>query len=110
VPVHIAFSYDEEVGCTGVRPMIAELGKSLPLPRMVLVGEPTDMTVVDAHKGPVRWRVEVRGRAAHSSMTTLGVNAITFAARLLGELGAIERELAATTRDARLIRRSPHCR
>jgi acetylornithine deacetylase len=50
-PVHIAFSYDEEVGCTGVRPMIAELGASLPLPRMVLVGEPTAMTVVDAHKG-----------------------------------------------------------
>ena len=54
-PVHIAFSYDEEVGCTGVRPMVAELGKSLPLPRIVLVGEPTTMAVVDAHKGPMRW-------------------------------------------------------
>jgi acetylornithine deacetylase len=101
VPIHIAFSYDEEVGCIGVRPLLAELGRRLPQPRLVFVGEPTSMAVVDAHKGPVRWRVEVRGRAAHSSMATLGVNAITFAARLLGELGAIERELAATTRDAR---------
>ena len=52
MPFHLAFSYDEEVGCTGVRPMIAELGKALPRPRMVFVGEPTMMTVVDAHKGP----------------------------------------------------------
>jgi acetylornithine deacetylase/succinyl-diaminopimelate desuccinylase-like protein len=51
-PMHIVFSYDEEVGCTGVRPMVAELGKTLPLPRMVFVGEPTEMGVVDAHKGP----------------------------------------------------------
>src|SRR6185312_10047511 len=90
VPIHIAFSYDEEVGCTGVRPMIAELGKSLPLPRMVLVGEPTSMTVVDAHKGPVRWSVKVTGKAAHSSLPHLGVNAITYAGRLLGELARME--------------------
>ncbi len=95
VPIHIAFSYDEEVGCTGVRPMIAELGKRLPLPRMVLVGEPTDMTVVDAHKGPMRWSVEVTGKAAHSSMPHLGVNAITYGGRLLGELARIEAELKA---------------
>ena len=88
VPIHLAFSYDEEVGCTGVRPMIAELGKTLPLPRMVFVGEPTKMGVVDAHKGPVRWRVELTGRAAHSSMPHYGVNAIAYAGRLIGELAA----------------------
>ena len=88
VPFHIAFSYDEEVGCTGVRPMIAELGKTLPLPRMVFVGEPSNMSVVDAHKGPVRWRVELTGRAAHSSMPHYGVNAIAYAGRLIGELAA----------------------
>ena len=92
-PIHIAFSYDEEVGCTGVRPMVAELGKTLPLPRMVLVGEPTSMTVVDAHKGPMRWACEVTGKAAHSTMPHLGVNAITYAGRLLGELARIEEEL-----------------
>jgi acetylornithine deacetylase len=101
VPFHIAFSYDEEVGCTGVRPMIAELGKALPLPRMVFVGEPSKMTVVDAHKGPVRWRVEVTGRAAHSSMPHYGVNAIAYAGRLLAELARMEEELKASTRNPR---------
>lgn len=101
VPFHIAFSYDEEIGCIGVRPMLAELGTRLPRPRMVIVGEPTTMTVVDAHKGPVRWAVEVKGRAAHSSMAPLGVNAITFSARLLGELARIERDLAEAKPDPR---------
>jgi acetylornithine deacetylase len=100
-PVHIAFSYDEEVGCTGVRPMIAELGSKLPLPRMVLVGEPTTMTVVDAHKGPMRWVVRLTGKAAHSSMPHLGVNAITYAGRLLGELARMETELKETSLDPR---------
>ncbi len=95
VPIHIVFSYDEEVGCTGVRPMIAELGARLVKPRMVMVGEPTSMMVVDAHKGPVRWRVELTGRAAHSSMAPIGVNAITYAGRLLGELDRIEQDLKA---------------
>ncbi|MBA4130622.1 MAG: acetylornithine deacetylase [Hyphomicrobium sp.] len=100
-PVHIAFSYDEEVGCIGVRPMIAEMGTKLPLPRVVIVGEPTDMRVVDAHKGPVRWQVDIAGRAAHSSMAHLGVNAITAAGLIIGELARIEAELAARTPDVR---------
>ena len=100
-PIHIAFSYDEEVGCLGVRPLIAEFGKGLVKPRLVIVGEPTSMQVVDAHKGPVRWQVEVTGRAAHSSMAHLGVNAITYAARLISELARIENELKVSTRDDR---------
>ena len=95
LPIHIVFSYDEEVGCTGVRPLIAEFGQKLIRPRMVFVGEPTTMQVVDAHKGPVRWRVDVTGRAAHSSMAPLGVNTITYAGRLLGELDRLEQELKA---------------
>ncbi|HXE68160.1 MAG TPA: acetylornithine deacetylase [Hyphomicrobiaceae bacterium] len=101
MPIHLAFSYDEEVGCTGVRPMIAELGKRLPLPRLVFVGEPTEMGVVDAHKGPVRWRVELTGRAAHSSMPHYGVNAIAYAGRLLGELSRMQDELKAGEQDPR---------
>jgi acetylornithine deacetylase len=101
VPVHIVFSYDEETGCTGVRPMIAELGDRLAKPRAVIVGEPTSMAVVDAHKGPVRWHVEITGRAAHSSMAHLGVNAIAVAARLIGELGVIEAELSRLPPDPR---------
>jgi acetylornithine deacetylase len=101
VPVHLLFSYDEEVGCLGARPMIAEMGTKLTRPRMVFVGEPTSMAVVDAHKGPVRWQVEISGRAAHSSMAHLGVNAIAYAGRLLGELARIEEELKASPTDAR---------
>jgi acetylornithine deacetylase len=101
VPVHIAFSYDEEVGCIGVRPLIADLGRRFVRPRLVIVGEPTSMSVVDSHKGPVRWHIEVRGRAAHSSMAPLGVNAISVAARLLAELARIEEELKVAPRDER---------
>jgi acetylornithine deacetylase len=100
-PIHFAFSYDEEIGCIGVRPMLAELGKALPRPRMVIVGEPTSMQVVDAHKGPVRWQVDVKGRAVHSSMAPLGVNAITYAARLIAELERIEDDLKRTARNTR---------
>ena len=100
-PIHLAFSYDEEIGCLGVRPMIAEFGKTLPKPRLVIVGEPTNMQVVDAHKGPVRWQVEVTGRAAHSSMSHLGVNAITYAARMITELERMETDLKVTSRNDR---------
>jgi acetylornithine deacetylase len=101
IPVHLAFSYDEEIGCLGVRPMIKEFDRSLVRPRVVIVGEPTSMEVVDAHKGPVRWHVEVKGRAAHSSMAPLGVNSITVAGKILGELARIEEELKAAPRDER---------
>ncbi|MBI1648276.1 acetylornithine deacetylase [Hyphomicrobium sulfonivorans] len=101
VPIHLAFSYDEEIGCLGVRPMIAEFGKRLTMPRMVFVGEPTLMTVVDCHKGPVRWHVTIKGRAAHSSMAPLGVNTITVAGKLLGEIARIEAELKEAPQDAR---------
>lgn len=100
-PIHIAFSYDEEIGCIGVRPMIGEFGERLPRPRMVFVGEPTSMRVIDAHKGPVRWQVDIAGRAAHSSMAHLGVNAIAVASDLIGELRRIEDELKAWPPDAR---------
>ncbi len=92
-PIHILFSYDEEIGCVGVRPMIARLGEDLPTPDIIFVGEPTGMGVVDAHKGPARWEVTVNGRAAHSSMAPLGVNAVHIACELIAELRNIEREL-----------------
>ena len=101
VPIHLAFSYDEEVGCLGVRPLIAELGRRFVRPRLVIVGEPTSMSVVDAHKGPVRWHIVIKGRAAHSSMAPLGVNAISVAGKLLAELARMEAELMRAPRDAR---------
>jgi acetylornithine deacetylase len=101
VPIHLAFSYDEEVGCIGVRPLIAELGRRFVRPRLVIVGEPTSMSVVDSHKGPVRWHIDIKGRAAHSSMAPLGVNAISVAGKLIAELARIEDELKAAPRDDR---------
>lgn len=93
VPIHLAFSYDEEVGCTGVLPMIRRLGEDIVRPRIVIVGEPTEMTVVEAHKGPCRWQVFLKGKAVHSSLPDRGVNTISYAARLIAELNAIERDL-----------------
>jgi acetylornithine deacetylase len=89
-PIHLALSYDEEVGCTGVKPMVDEMGKTLPKPRIVIVGEPTNMTVVDAHKGGYRFLTEITGKDAHSSKPQLGVGAIRIAGELISELGRIE--------------------
>lgn len=100
-PLHIVFSYDEEVGCTGVRPMIAELGARLTRPRLIIVGEPTSMGIVDSHKGASRFRTTITGREAHSSMTHIGVNAIHYAGLLINELGKIEDELRGGRQDAR---------
>ena len=100
-PVHLVFSYDEEVGCTGVRPMIAELGSRLTRPRLVIVGEPTSMGIVDSHKGATRFRTTITGREAHSGMPHLGVNAIHFAGLIIAELGEIEAALKAGRQDER---------
>jgi acetylornithine deacetylase len=100
-PVHIIVSYDEEVGCTGVRPLIARLGKDLPRPRAIVVGEPTMMAVIDAHKRIDSYRTLVTGREAHSSKPHLGVNAISVAAQLIVELDRFGAELAAAGNDER---------
>ena len=93
-PVHIIVSYDEEVGCTGVRPLIARLGSDLPRPRVIIVGEFTAMAVIDAHKRIDAYRTVVTGREAHSSLPQLGVNAISFAAELIEEIDRIGAALA----------------
>jgi acetylornithine deacetylase len=92
-PIHLIFSYDEEIGCTGVVPMVAEFGKSLPKPEIVLVGEPSMMSVVDGHKGGARLKTEVIGKDAHSSTPDLGVSAIFVANELISELQRIESRL-----------------
>lgn len=92
-PIHLLLSYDEEVGCTGVRPMIAELGDKLPAPRLVIVGEPTSMKVVDAHKSINGFETVVTGKESHSGKPHLGVNAIMAAGQLVCELTRIDTEL-----------------
>ena len=100
-PIHIIISYDEEVGCAGVRPLIARLGRDLPRPRVIIVGEPTSMRVTDAHKRIDAYRTRVTGREAHSSMPELGVNAIAAAAALIGELERLGADIAARQNDPR---------
>ncbi|MDT8838878.1 acetylornithine deacetylase [Paraburkholderia fungorum] len=94
LPVHVAFSYDEEVGCLGVRPMLAELEQRAYKPRLCLIGEPTELKPVLGHKGKLAVRCQVKGAACHSAYAPHGVNAIEYAARLIGRLGEIGARLA----------------
>ncbi|CDY79649.1 Acetylornithine deacetylase [Caballeronia glathei] len=89
LPVHLAFSYDEEVGCLGVRPMLAELEKRPHRPVLCLIGEPTEMEPVLGHKGKLAMRCQVKGAPCHSAYAPYGVNAIQYAARLIGRLDEI---------------------
>ena len=92
-PVHLAFSYDEEIGCLGAPAMIAVIRKELPTPAFVVVGEPTDMVAVNGHKGITYFRVTVTGREAHSSQTQLGVSAIMEAVALMASLTELSARL-----------------
>jgi len=92
-PVHLAFSYDEEVGCLGAPSMIRELVRDLPAPMAVIVGEPTNMEVVTGHKGISSWIVNVTGHEAHSSLTHLGISANMVAVRLMQKLADIADQL-----------------
>ncbi|MFE8644685.1 acetylornithine deacetylase [Sphingomonas sp. NCPPB 2930] len=82
-PIHLAYSYDEEVGCVGAPVMLAELKQRGLRAEGCVVGEPTGMQVVVAHKGINLYRCRVHGKAAHSSLTPRGCNAIEYAARLI---------------------------
>jgi acetylornithine deacetylase len=94
LPVHLAFSYDEEVGCLGVRPMLAELEKRPHRPRLCLIGEPTELKPVLGHKGKLAMRCQVKGAACHSAYAPYGVNAIEYAAHMICRLGQIGAQLA----------------
>ncbi|MFO1350700.1 MAG: acetylornithine deacetylase [Gammaproteobacteria bacterium] len=82
-PIHFALSYDEEVGCQGAPRMIREIAARLPRPAAVVVGEPTSMKVVTAHKGITVLKTTVTGYEAHSSQVHRGVSAVMTAARLI---------------------------
>jgi len=84
--VHFAFSYDEEVGCFGVRELIADMKDQGIKPLACIIGEPTLMIPAIAHKGVYRYKCCVRGKEAHSSLTPQSVNAIEMAARVVGKL------------------------
>jgi len=93
-PVHLAFSYDEEVGCLGVRGLLEVLPQRIPAPALCLIGEPTELKPVLGHKGKLAMRCHVHGAPCHSAYAPYGVNAIEQAARLIGRLGEIGTRLA----------------
>ena len=94
-PLHLALSYDEEVGCLGVHSMVRHIAAHLPRPKAVIVGEPTMMRVVNSHKGIRTFTTEVTGLEAHSSTPHLGVNAIDVAVQLINYLHMLRGEMQA---------------
>jgi acetylornithine deacetylase len=94
-PIHLALSYDEEVGCFGVPRLIAEMRANVPPPALAIIGEPTQMRVGLAHRGVFCHRVTFSGRPAHSSDPALGISAIEPAALLIARLTSFGRTLVA---------------
>lgn len=88
-PIHFAFSYDEEVGCHGASVLISDLQQRGIKPSTCIVGEPTQMHPVVAHKGISVFRCRIQGIAAHSSLTPEGCNAIEYAAKLISYIRAL---------------------
>jgi acetylornithine deacetylase len=93
-PVHLLFSYDEEVTCEGPLDTIRRFGADLPRPGIVIVGEPTNMEVADTHKSVSTYHTHVRGHEAHSSKPFLGVSAVHVACELVTELTRIGEDFA----------------
>jgi acetylornithine deacetylase len=91
-PLHFALSYDEEIGCIGVRRLIADVVAKGWKPAGCIVGEPTGMQLVVAHKGKMSWRCRVRGLEAHSSLTPKGVNAVQIACEIVAYIARRARE------------------
>jgi acetylornithine deacetylase len=94
-PIHLAFSYDEEVGCIGVPSLIRVIKKAVPKPRAVIVGEPTGMKVVSAQKGITDVRTVVTGHETHSSQTHRGVSAVMVASGLIQYIQSLAADTAA---------------
>ena len=92
-PIHLLLSYDEEIGCRGSLDTIARFGDDLPRPSLCIVGEPTKMAVVDAHKSISHYETIVRGKEAHSSDPRAGANAVEVACQLVAELYRLQATL-----------------
>ncbi len=95
VPIYLALSYDEEVGCLGVGGLLSDLAAALPRPAAAIIGEPTLMKLINRHKGFHSFTTAVTGRDGHSSGTHRGVNAIAYAAEIIGFLSRLAAEFAA---------------
>ena len=93
LPVHLAFSYDEEIGCVGARRLVESMQGFAVRPRIGLIGEPTDMAMVLGHKGKLSFRVTVTGLSCHSAYISQGVNAVEYAAELIAYIRGMNRRV-----------------
>ncbi|WP_309664691.1 acetylornithine deacetylase [Tabrizicola sp.] len=96
VPLHLALSYDEEIGCMGVRSLIDMLEAAPQRPRMCIVGEPTGMQVATGHKGKVALRATCVGREGHSALAPMALNALHLAADFVGAVRGLQADVVAT--------------
>ena len=85
-PIHFAFTHDEEVGCLGARALVPELAARGIKPAMALIGEPTEMRIIEGHKGCCEYTVEFTGLPGHGSDPARGVNAVEYATRYVSRL------------------------
>lgn len=93
IPIHFAFSHDEEVGCVGVLPLVEDMVKNLPLPLACIVGEPTSMQIVGGNKGGFGIVTTVKGTDGHSSLPEKGANSIFAAGRIISYLHDMQKRL-----------------
>ena len=91
-PIHLAFSYDEEIGCVGVHSLLDLIKKKSINPEFCIVGEPTSMEMVIGHKGKHAYDVKVEGLSCHSGQAPNGVNAINYASKLINYIEEINKE------------------
>jgi acetylornithine deacetylase len=100
-PIHLAISYDEEIGCLGAPQLLEWLAAQAPKPALAVIGEPTGMQVVNAHKGFLGARTEILGVESHSGLAHQGVSAVMLAGQAIVLLHTLEAELRAQVRDER---------
>ncbi|CAA7614004.1 putative Acetylornithine deacetylase (ArgE) [Magnetospirillum sp. LM-5] len=93
LPIHFAFSYDEEVGCIGVRRLISDLGSLSVRPKLCIVGEPTEMQVIIGHKGKKNVLCHVHGKECHSALNDRGVNAVEIAADMVAFMRSLQKRI-----------------
>ena len=94
-PLHLAFTYDEEVGCLGAQVMLEQLARTGPRPAICIVGEPTNMGIIEGHKGCCEYTTVFSGTAGHASQPDLGVNAVEYAVRYITHLLDVAEDLKA---------------
>ena len=92
-PIHFAFSYDEEVGCLGARELVDELQRLGIAPEIAIIGEPTQMQIIEGHKSACQYTTHFEGLASHGSLPDLGVNAVEYATRYISKLLEIKEKL-----------------